>query len=433
MSRVLLVNPWIEDFTAYDLWLRPLGLLHIGALLEAAGADVALLDCLAREVVGGPDRFHATGRFPSVRIAKPAPLTGTRRHYYRFGMGDSNFDARLAAMAVPDFVFLGSAMTYWYGGVFRAARGLRAAFPRARIVLGGVYAALCPEHAQRSGLFDDVVAAAEPAVAARTVAAITGLPVAVSDSLRPAYHLYGHPLRHAAVLTGWGCPFHCTYCATPRMYDGLRRKAPGAVLDELRQTVAVTGAGHVVFYDDALLADRERHFLPILEGIARWRPPVRFHLPNAVHPRYIDRDTARLLRAAGFVTIRLGFEGMGEAARARSSGKVDRGAAEAAVAALVEAGFTARELGAYLLFGLPGLDPAELESDIRYVHRLGIKIQLASFSPIPGTPDFERARVLDPAIGDEPLRHNKTLTMLRAGERYRDLQLLALSLNARLA
>src|SRR5690606_17042025 len=98
-------------------------------------------------------------------------------------------------------------------------------------------------------------------------------------------------------------------------------------------------------------------FLPILEGIARWRPPVRFHLPNAVHPRYIDRDTARLLRAAGFVTIRLGFEGMGEAARARSSGKVDRGAAEAAVAALVEAGFTARELGAYLLFGLPGLDP----------------------------------------------------------------------------
>ena len=433
MSRVLLVNPWIEDFTAYDLWLRPLGLLHIGALLEAAGADVTLLDCLAREAVGGLERFHATGRFPAVRTAKPAPLAGTRRHYYRFGMSDIVFNGRLAAMAARDFVFLGSAMTYWYGGVFRAARRLRAAFPRARIVLGGVYATLCPAHARRSGLFDDVVSAAEPAAAATAIAAVTGLPVAATDPPRPAYHLYGHPLRHAAALTGWGCPFRCTYCATPRMFSGVRRKTPAAVLDELRQTVAVTGADHVAFYDDALLADRERHFRPILEGIARWRPPVRFHLPNAVHPRYIDGETARLLRTAGFATVRLGFEGMGEAARERSSGKVDQGAAEAAVAALRAAGFTAREVGAYLLFGLPGLDPAELETDIRYVHRLGIKIQLASFSPIPGTPDFERARERDPEIASEPLRHNKTLTMLRAGERYRDLQLLALSLNARLA
>jgi hypothetical protein len=433
MTRALLVNPWIEDFTAYDLWLRPLGLLHVGAMLEAAGVEVALLDCLAREDVGGPDRHHATGRFPAVRIAKPAPLAGTRRHYYRFGMSAAEFDRRLAAMAPPDLVLVAGAMTYWYGGAFQAARRLRAAFPRARLVLGGVYAALCPDHARRSGLFDEVVTAAEPESAAAAIAAVAGRPVPLPDPLQPAWHLYPHPLRHAAVLTGRGCPFRCTYCATPVLHRELRRKAPAAVLEELRATMSATGAAHVAFYDDALLAERDAHFRPILEGIARWRPPVRFHLPNAVHPRYIDRDTARLLRAAGFVTIRLGFEGMGEAARARSSGKVDRGAAEAAAGCLRAAGFTPREVAAYLLFGLPGLDPAELEADIRYVHRLGIKIQLASFSPIPGTPDFERARAADPAIADEPLRQNKTLTMLRAGERYRDLQLLALALNARLA
>ncbi len=38
--RVLLINPWIHDFAAYDPWGRPLGLLSIGGLLRAAGCAV---------------------------------------------------------------------------------------------------------------------------------------------------------------------------------------------------------------------------------------------------------------------------------------------------------------------------------------------------------------------------------------------------------
>ena len=32
--KALLVNPWICDFAAYDLWLRPYGLLRVGAVLR---------------------------------------------------------------------------------------------------------------------------------------------------------------------------------------------------------------------------------------------------------------------------------------------------------------------------------------------------------------------------------------------------------------
>ena len=28
--RILLVNPWIHDFAAYDLWAKPLGLMVSG-------------------------------------------------------------------------------------------------------------------------------------------------------------------------------------------------------------------------------------------------------------------------------------------------------------------------------------------------------------------------------------------------------------------
>ncbi len=365
MSRVLLVNPWIEDFTAYDLWLRPLGLLHIGALLEAAGADVTLLDCLAREAVGGLERFHATGRFPAVRTAKPAPLAGTRRHYYRFGMSDIVFNGRLAAMAAPDFVFLGSAMTYWYGGVFRAARRLRAAFPRARIVLGGVYATLCPEHARRSGLFDDVVSAAEPAAAATAIAAVTGLPVAATDPPRPAYHLYGHPLRHAAKRSPAGGAPSAAPTAPPRgcfPVCGARRPLRFSTNcgRRWRSRARTTWPSTTTPCSPTASATSG----PSWRGIARWRPPVRFHLPNAVHPRYIDGETAWLLRTAGFATVRLGFEGMGEAARERSSGKVDQ-ARRGGGRLRRRPVSTAREVPTCCSV-CPALTSAELETDIRY-------------------------------------------------------------------
>ncbi len=48
--RILLVNPWIHDFAAYDFWATPLGLLTLGAMLRDHGARVSYVDCL--------DRFH---------------------------------------------------------------------------------------------------------------------------------------------------------------------------------------------------------------------------------------------------------------------------------------------------------------------------------------------------------------------------------------
>ena len=48
--HILLVNPWIHDFAAYDVWAKPLGLLLLGGVLRAHGARVSYLNCL--------DRFH---------------------------------------------------------------------------------------------------------------------------------------------------------------------------------------------------------------------------------------------------------------------------------------------------------------------------------------------------------------------------------------
>ncbi|MDH3957783.1 MAG: cobalamin B12-binding domain-containing protein, partial [Desulfobacteraceae bacterium] len=44
--HILLINPWIHDFAAYDFWAKPMGLLILAALLRSQGVSVSYIDCL---------------------------------------------------------------------------------------------------------------------------------------------------------------------------------------------------------------------------------------------------------------------------------------------------------------------------------------------------------------------------------------------------
>ena len=117
---VLLLNPWIHDFAAYDLWMKPLGLLYLGAMLEQAGWEVVLIDCLdpfdeatlARQGRSRPQRKLGTGPLWAEPIETPAPLAGIPRRYKRFGLPPEGLQARLQALPPPRGVLVTSMMTY---------------------------------------------------------------------------------------------------------------------------------------------------------------------------------------------------------------------------------------------------------------------------------------------------------------------------------
>jgi hypothetical protein len=62
-----------------------------------------------------------------------------------------------------------------------------------------------------------------------------------------------------------------------------------------------------------------------------------------------------------------------------------------------------------VLYGLPGLTPASVLDTLTTVHAAGIRSCLATYSPVPGTPDFERAAEANPMLRQEPLLHNQHL------------------------
>ena len=177
------------------------------------------------------------------------------------------------------------------------------------------------------------------------------------------------------------------------------------------------------FYDDALLLDAEKTLRPVLENIAGEGPKVRFHAPNALHVRALSKDWCDLLYASGFRTIRLGLETTLDGRSLEWGGKVDSEMYLKAAQNLFTAGFSQEELGAYLLCGLPGQTPEEVAESIRVVRQSGVQPHIAEFSPIPGTPMWQKAAAVSTFdIGAEPLYHNNTFFACRRPDfTYKDM------------
>ena len=161
-KNVLLINPWIYDFTAYDFWMKPLGLLYIASLIRRFTPHaVSFIDCLDRSHPGlkkaPPMKADGRGPFPKEEVPKPEVLRSVPRRFSRYGIPVVVFEEELARSPKPDVVLLTSAMTYWYPGVRTVVDLVRRRFGAVPVVLGGVYATLCPDHARAETGADLVV------------------------------------------------------------------------------------------------------------------------------------------------------------------------------------------------------------------------------------------------------------------------------------
>ncbi|UCG14579.1 MAG: cobalamin-dependent protein [Deltaproteobacteria bacterium] len=425
IPNILLVNPWIYDFAAYDLWSKPLGLLLLAGFLRDFGYNLRLLDCLdvhdsrMKEIAGvkpATRRAFGAGKFYRMEVEKPAALANIDRTYYRFGITPEIFQERLLQGAEPDVILMTSTMTYWYPGVQETTRLLKAHFPRVPIVLGGIYATLCREHAARHSGADHVISGPAESRILEFVEKLTGHRSHRATRAKkpqtlpwPAYDLMNH-LDYVCVLTSRGCPYHCPYCASDLLYPDFVRRNPNQVVNELEHWYQLFEVVDVAFYDDALLVDAGNHLLPMLAEIRARDLPLRFHTPNGMHLSVLSAAVCQALHDSCFKTVRLGLETADPGRQQKMGGKVKSRDFSAAMDNLTRAGFSPDQIGVYLLCGLPGQDPAEVSRSIRVVQDHGARPHLAEYSPIPGTRFWPEALRCSPYdIAGEPLFHNNSL------------------------
>ena len=235
------------------------------------------------------------------------------------------------------------------------------------------------------------------------------------DSANPTSS--GHRLlgerTSAAVQTSTGCPKRCPYCASFQLHGAFRTRDTAEVLGEIELLVNVMGRRQIAFYDDALLYGEG--FLELLEGLMDrgLHERASFHCPNALSASGITPEAALRMKRCNFHMIRIGFETADPALQRDLGGKATNRDLEEALENLKTAGFATEEIGVYILAGLPDQSTESIEASIRFVHSSGGLSRLAEYSPVPGTPLFNRAKKISALDLEEPLNHNKTLAPFR--------------------
>ncbi|MHB0945615.1 MAG: B12-binding domain-containing radical SAM protein [Sedimentisphaerales bacterium] len=399
---ILLVNPPIYDFTAFDFWLKPLGMLTIAGKI-ANKADFKIFDFLDHEHSFYADKpkfksdVSGRGDFFSSIIPKPDLYKNIPRHYRRYGLPAEIFADFLKTTHPCDFVFIQTVMTYWYLGYREVIETVKTYQPQAKIVLGGPYAMICPEHAKNLGA--DFVSAKN-----NSDRLWDFLDIKPADSFLPLWNVYKNPQTAVMKITR-GCPFKCTYCTVP-IFDGeFTAKPAERIIEELKFLISL-GVKNIAFYDDALLYKSDEVLKPFLRYVIDNKIAVSFHTPNALNARFLDAELAELMIKAGFKTFFLGFESSADEFQKQTGSKIFDNEFANAVKNLIAAGADRNSVAAYLILGHPKFEIQNIEQSMKFVNSLNIRVMLSDFSPIPGTPD---GKLCEKYIDiSEPLMHNKT-------------------------
>jgi radical SAM superfamily enzyme YgiQ (UPF0313 family) len=234
----------------------------------------------------------------------------------------------------------------------------------------------------------------------------------------PLYELYPK-LGYVTLRTSNGCPFQCSYCGWHLMDGEFSRRDPQETASEIERFHKKLSVRDFAFYDEALLYEAETHIIPIIETILKKGIRANFHTPNGLHAAFLTKELATLLKRAGFVGPRLGFETSDRALQRRTGGKVSNEDLVKAVSLLKKVGYRGADIGVYLLIGLPGQKVAQVEESIRFTHKLGVRVYLEEYSPVPGTPDYERSGLAEDA---DPLMHNNFAFPLYGRRRFLEFQ-----------
>ena len=247
--KILAINPWIYDFAAYDFWLKPYGFLSILSYLKAKGSTIDYIDCLDKKITR--DNL-GRGKYLSETIEKPEIFKSIPRYFKRYGISKKEFQQSLQGKD-PDYILITSSMTYWYPAIIDLVKIVKNRFPQTPVILGGTYATLCNEHAEKNIPCDFVFKNSQLADFFKLIK--TELNTEELYSTLPDYNDFHSNLDYVVFRTSWGCPFNCSYCAIKELFTDFFRIPEEKVIAFIKN-YALKGIKDFVLYDDAFLYEQ---------------------------------------------------------------------------------------------------------------------------------------------------------------------------------
>ncbi len=410
--KVALVNP--PSFASITTFAQesvpPLGLAYVCAATTNAGHDVTVVDAVGL----GLDQH---------RLYPPIPRS------LLTGLSPADIVTRIPSDV--DVIGVSCMFSNAWPPTRDLLRTLRAAFPRARIVLGGEHASACARHILETCSFVDACVIGEGEetfvelldalqrgghldAVPGALTARCGSPVPSSCTRRPrldvrtiprpdwnAFPLeaylaggYVHGVvrgRTMPILATRGCPYACTFCSAPGMWQRRwQARDPHDVIDEMRHCIARYRVDDFAFYDLTAAVSR-RWIIELCRLLIAARLGVTWQLPSGTRMEALDEEVCALLFRSGCRNLNLAPE-TGSPRMLRVIGK------QLSIPRLLHTMETAVRAGLQvkinIIMGFPGETVLDIAGTLELVARsalLGAEaVSIFPFVPYPGSRLFEQ-------------------------------------------
>lgn len=239
--------------------------------------------------------------------------------------------------------------------------------------------------------------------------------------------IVGHErMETKPLMTQWGCPFDCEFCAvTPMFSRSIRYRRNEQILAELEGLDAES----VFFHDDLFIVDKNRTRDLLRQMVDRDLTPRWLAQMRAAETvftskvsRSADHDLLALMHSAGCWMVMVGFESVSEASlRQLNKKQTVRDVADATDL------FHQHGIKVHGMF-IAGIDTDTAEQadrTVAFAKQAGIDtIQIMTETPLPGTRLYRRARAEGRLITEDWALYDGHHAVMRPAQMHpRDLQL----------
>lgn len=405
-SVCLIRPPSVETFRfSVGSIAPPLGLAYIAGALEHAGQAVTVIDAVTE-----------------------APETYLR--YFRgylLGLPFEQIADRIPADAKA--VGVNSIFTHEWPAVARLVEVIKARRPEVPVILGGEHVTSMPEFCLLTSKADYIVLGEGEETIVELVDALDrgtpptellGIGYRAGDEVvvnprrartldvdaipRPAWHLFDLDTYHAykwlggmysatksvPVLATRGCPYQCTYCSAPNMWEPRWiPRDPKKVVDEIEYYVERFGARNFPFQDLTAIVQRQ-WIIDFCTELLERDLDITWQMPSGTRSEAIDAEVAELLRRTNMISMAYAPESGSETTRKFIKKKMKTDRLFASMDAAVQSGLN---VAAFFVIGFPHDTEEHIRENLEFmdtIAEIGITDAAVGFyMALPGTQMFD--------------------------------------------
>jgi MoaA/NifB/PqqE/SkfB family radical SAM enzyme len=299
------------------------------------------------------------------------------REFHRLGLPLSELAKKLDEFQ-PDKIFIGNTFTFLWRAVYEIVAECKRIMPKVPVKVGGLYAILCPEHARASGA-DEVMTKKEKRVS--------------DNFIKIDVDLFGDNMPERIFLgTSVGCPNNCSYCAV-HIVEGCTKvnTNPDEVVNELKYYKSM-GITKFIFLDANILYGYKKHFEIILDKVIREKLNIELFSYGGVEARLLTDEIAAKMVEAGFRSVNIPIESASDII-------IKEWRRHCFVAHWEQAMKIAKKhfkrLRSFLIIGAPNQTTKDIGETIDLIKSYGAEAVTLPYTPIPGTPDYEKYKHID--------------------------------------